>query len=85
MSATATGLDSKAKEPEADSLKATESGEPVVDAPTANEGRVGLLLHPLLRMQAAPTARLRHAQLLLPSSKMIVAGGWRPEWRAWRP
>lgn len=46
MSATATGLDSKAKEPEADSLKATESGKPVVDAPTADEGKSGAAVAP---------------------------------------
>lgn len=36
MSATATGLDSKAKKPETNSFKTTESGRPVVDVPTAN-------------------------------------------------
>lgn len=46
MSATATGLDSKAKKPETDSFKTTESGKPVVDAPTANEEKSGAAVAP---------------------------------------
>lgn len=38
MSATATGLDSKAEKPETDSVKTTESGRPVADAPAADAG-----------------------------------------------
>ena len=41
MIATATGSDSKAKKPETDSFKTTGSGEPVVDAPTANGEKSG--------------------------------------------
>lgn len=38
MSATATGLDSKAEKPETDSVKTAESGRPVADAPAADAG-----------------------------------------------
>lgn len=46
MSATVTGLASKAKKPETDSSKTTESGRPVIDAPDANAGKSGAAVAP---------------------------------------